>query len=345
MGMQTLAYGGSRPVAFQQASCESQALEPGITGDFTMKAMQKVADASGCNTTDLQSAATIECLRGLSLEELNHAQISTHSDDPDANIGDEWLPVVDGDFLPAAPSTLLREGRFANVTTMIGWCEDDATLFVGKPKSAKDVYKILRGYLPGFTTANIHKLISLYPISEFHDNNKDNLSRYLYQSARIVRDILFTCQPIHYGQSLANAGNEIYLWEQNQTVFTKIVPGYGVIHTSNFAYEFGNLTRYEVDDFPYRPSASDIDLKHKQSASWAAFVNFGKPSLPGKGTLEGWTPAFKKDGEVDLYVIGGPHQGLSAEAGPDSEPVVAAQKLKERCAFINSPEIIKELNY
>lgn len=349
IGMQIMAYGGSRPVPFQQGSCESQALEPGITGDFTQKAMANVAAATGCNDTDLQSAATIECLRGLSMKQLNGAQIRTHHDGPSANVGDEWLPVVDGDFLPDAPSTLIAEGRFANVTTMIGWCEADGTFFVGKPTSETDVYDFFRGYLPGFTTANVHKLLSLYPISDFHANKAAGLSAYVYQAGRILRDILFTCQPIHYGEHIAKMGNEVYLWDQNQTMLDEILvylgsPGYGAIHTSNFAYQFGNLSRYNVDDWPYHPNASDFALRDSQSSSWASFINFGKPSVPGYGTLKGWKPAFE-NGETELYVIGGPNEGFSAEDGPDSEPAVVAQKLRERCAFINSPEIIKQLDY
>ena len=348
--MQIMAYGGTRSVPFQQASCESQALEPGITGDFTKNAMQNVVNNIGCNDTDLQSAATIECLRGLSMKQLNGAQIHTHHSGPPSNLGDQWLPVVDGDFLPEAPSKLIASGGFANVTTMIGWCEDDGNYFVGNPTSQHDVFNVLRGYLPGFTDANVHKLLSLYPIADFSTNKAAHLNAHVYQAGRIVRDILFTCQPIHYAQAIAKKGNDVYLWDQNQTMFNEILvslgtPGYGVIHTSNFAYEFGNLSHYAVDDFPYHPNASDFALRDRQSSSWAAFVNFGRPSVPRFGTLEGWKPAFRKAGEVDIYVIGGPHEGLSAEVGANAEPAVAMQRLRERCAFLNSPETIEELNY
>jgi len=37
--MQMMAYGASKPVPFHQAICESQALEAGITGNFTTDAM------------------------------------------------------------------------------------------------------------------------------------------------------------------------------------------------------------------------------------------------------------------------------------------------------------------
>jgi len=91
--------------------------------------MAKLTDAAGCNTTALDSDATVACLRALSTDALLKAQVDTHSDGPEANIGDEWLPVVDGTFLPAAPSVLLNEGRFANVSAIIGWCEDDTNPF------------------------------------------------------------------------------------------------------------------------------------------------------------------------------------------------------------------------
>lgn len=59
--MQTLAFGGIRSVPSQQGICESQALEPGITGNFTIIQMQLLAGATGCNTTDLNSNDTVEC--------------------------------------------------------------------------------------------------------------------------------------------------------------------------------------------------------------------------------------------------------------------------------------------
>lgn len=345
-----MAYGGSQPVPFQQASCESQALEPGITGNFTTEAMDDVTQYVGCDTSDLQSPETISCLRALSTEALQAAQETTHRVGPGANIGDQWLPVVDGDFLPEAPSKLVANGGFANVTTMIGWCEDDATLFVGSPQTDADVFDYFTRYLPGMTKANVRKLLLLYPVADFSANPSADLSAQLYRAARILRDIVFTCQPIHYGRAIYNAGNDVYLWDQNQTIVDEILasqgqPGYGVVHTSNFAYQFGNLSHYDINDFPYNPTEADFAVRDKQSRSWAAFANFGRPSLPRYNTLQGWQPAFAGDGDPDIYVIGGPHAGLSAIDGQQSDPAVAAQKLKKRCDFINSPEIIEQLQY
>ena len=350
MGMQMLAYGGSKGFPFNKVSAESQILEGGITGTFTLKAMERIVKPVGCNTTDLQSAETLACLRALSTHELLSAQTETHHSGPGANVGDEWLPMVDGDFLPAAPSKLISEGRFANVTLLSGWCEDDGNFFVGNPTTEADVFNWFSAYLPGMPTANVKHLLSLYPVSDFSANKAAGLGAQLYRAGRILRDILFTCQPIHFGSALAAAGQTVYFWTQNQTMFNEILvylgePGYGVIHTSNFAYQFHNLSHYDVDGFPYRPNRTDFILANQQSNSWAAFANYARPSLTSINTLKGWNPAFSTKGEIEIYVIGGPYEGLSAWSGSGATPALAAQKLTERCGFLNRPDIIEQLNY
>jgi hypothetical protein len=49
--MQLLAYGGTKPIPYQRGICESQALEPGVTGNFTIDAMTALANFIGCNST------------------------------------------------------------------------------------------------------------------------------------------------------------------------------------------------------------------------------------------------------------------------------------------------------
>ena len=340
-----MAYGGSRPIPFQQAICESQTLEPGITGDFTLHAMQKLVDATGCNDTDLQSVETISCLRRLSMDDLLQAQIDSHGDGPAQNVGDEWLPVVDRDFLPKKPSQLITEGGFHSVPSIIGWTDTDTVPFVGDPQTDADVFEFFSAYLPGFTTANVHNLLALYPPDEFTGVPAANLSASLFRAGRILRDILMTCQPIHYARAISDAGSPVYLYDWNQTMLDEILVGYGAVHTSEFAYVFGNLSHYDIDGLPYHPNASDFALKDRAARSWASFVSRGKPSWPGRNTFRGWQTAFVKKGEVDIFIAGGPSEGLSAWDGPKTKEVLEAQKLRERCAFINSPDIVEQLLY
>lgn len=350
--MQIMAYGGSKPAPFHQGICESQALEPGITGTFTIDAMQALVDYAGCNSSGLHSKDTVACLRGLDMEKALNASLDTYESDIAHNIGDIWLPVVDGDFLPAAPSKLIKEHRFANVKTMIGWCQDDVTFFTDFTiATPDDSFNFMSAYLPDVTKKNIKKLLSLYPVSEFPANQEAGLSSEFYRTARAFRDVLMTCQPMHYGEQIAAAGNEVYLYEWNQTIlgpileYTSDQSGLGPIHTSEFAYIFGNLSHYDIDGYPFHPSKADYRLLERGSRSWSTFASRGTPGEKGHNTFQGFKTAFPGKDETLVFVVGGPHEGLSAIDGPGSHPAVKSQKLRERCAFINSPEMIEQLRY
>lgn len=356
VGLHILAYGGEKPVPFQQGICESQALEPGIAGTFTRDAMKALVDAVGCNTEDLQSPATIACLRQLDTQTLLNASIATYQSDIAHNIGDIWLPAIDGDFLPAAPSQLVREHRFAkDVTTMMGWCEDDLTFFTDASiQTAEDTRNFISMYAGGVTKANIDTLLDLYPVSDFaagpgSDPDK-TLSAEFYRAARIFRDILMVCEPLWYGEHLAEAGSKVYFYDWNQTMLEPIlesltgVSGYGPIHTSEFAYIFGNLSHYDANGYPFHPTEADYKLRDRGSRSWTTFASTGKPGLCVKDTFEGFKPAFRGgDNDPGLFVVGGPHEGFSQVDGPGSHEQVRRQRLRERCAFINSPEMIEQL--
>jgi len=352
VGMHIMAYGGTKPVPFQQAICQSQALEPGITGNFTINAMQALVDYVGCNTTELHSKQTVACLRKLDTQTLLDSSIATYESDIAHNIGDIWLPVIDNDFLPAAPSTLIREGRFANVTTMIGWCYDDVTFFTDSAiKTPDDTRRFISSYVSGLTSANVDSLLALYPVSDFEADATAILSGEFFRAARIFRDILMTCQPIWYGQHIAKAGNDVYLYEWNQTILDPILEqltgatGWGPIHTSEFAYVFGNLSHYNISGYPFNPTPADYQLAVRGSRSWSTFAATGHPGLDGHNTFKGFKPAFTHGQDPYIFVAGGPSEGLSAVDGRDSKAAVRAQKLKERCAFINSPELIEQLRY
>lgn len=150
---------------------------------------------------------------------------------------------------------------------------------------------------------------------------------------------------------MSNAGNDVYLYNQNQSMLTPILDyygdyGFGVIHTSDLGYIFGNLSHFNQYDWPYNPTDSDKRLAIQQSRSWASFTALGKPSLEGHGTLQGWAKAQFDDENYGAYVIGGPYQGFSGSGGNKlSKKHMAFAKLRERCGFLNSPEIVREIQY
>jgi hypothetical protein len=49
--------------------------------------------------------------------------------------------------------------------------------------------------------------------------------------------------------------------------------------------------------------------------------------------------------EVRVFVVGGPVEGCSRIAGRGAREAVRRQRLRERCAFINSDEMIEQMGY
>ena len=355
VGMQTVAYGGTKPVAFHRAICESQALENGITGTFTVRATKRVVDTSGCNSTGFDSAATIACLRNLDVDTLAQASFDTFSDAADENTGDIWLPHVDNDFLPDKPSTLMAQGRFANIPTMILWAENDmqpyTPMTIVTPNDTLDFFTVLS---PDMTAAATAEMLALYPSDTFQANVTANLSSEYYRASQIYRDILMTCQPIYYGQQLAAYGNPVWYLHQNQTLLSRILdfldqPGYGVIHTSEFPYTFGNLSHYNVSDYPFDPSAEDYRLEKQMAGTWASFASQGTPSIEGKATLQGMELAYDVqkwgEGQTAIFVVGGDAEGMSTFDGPLATDAVRMQRLRERCGFLNRADIVAMLQF
>lgn len=349
---QILAYGGEKPVPFQRGICESQAIATGLTGTYTRDAMQVLVDYIGCNTTALDDPTTISCLRSIDTLTLTQATITTYC----GECGDIWLPSVDGDFWPDAPSTLLREGRFAQgVDAIIGWTQDDMTLYTPASLDAQGTYDTVRVQYPWLSEASLDKLLSLYPVDDFPPNIEANRTSESYRAARIWRDILMVCQPIYLAEALAAAGGNVYLYDWNQTVTGPALAsvrglyGVGVPHTGEFAYTFGNVSVYDVNGYPFDPLPSDFELQHKGARSWSTFASTGETYIEGKDTFVGWETAFsgsdRGEGEPYIWVAGGPNEGLSAVDGEGAIPEIERQKLNERCAFINSPGMIEQLRY
>lgn len=175
VGIQLLAYGGEKGLPYQRGICQSQALEPGITKNFTRNAMKMVIEKTKCNPGNgsTESPEVIACLRSKDTQTLYDASADTYTGDIAHNIGDVWLPSVDGDFLPEAPSKLIAEGRFGNATYMFGWAQDDVNFFTDvKIKTENDTLNFLQTYLPDVDPnvrrdTNTKEYLSLYPVEDF----------------------------------------------------------------------------------------------------------------------------------------------------------------------------------
>lgn len=353
IGMHILAYGGTKPLPFQRGIAESQSLEPGITGNFSRDALSALVDYVGCNSTDLQASDTIACLRGMDTDTLLDAAITTYASDISHNVGDIWLPAVDGDFLPAPPSQLIDEGRFGNATFMTGWTQDDMNFYTNiSIATANDTYDFLRSYLPALPEQSLDTLLALYPVAEFAPPAGTNLTAEFYRAARIFREILMVCPSLHLGAAMHKThAAPVFHYDFNQTILEPIlehttnVSHLGRVHTSEFAYVFGNVQAYNNSGNPVILTDSDYALQERASRSWSAFATTGRPTLDGEVTVQGWFDAYSTPNQTHVMTVGGPWEGWWSLNGTDSPEVVQRQKLAERCAFFNSPEIIASLQY
>jgi carboxylesterase type B len=357
VGLQLLAYGGTKPLPYQRGICESQALEPGITGNFTIDAFTNLVNHVGCNTTSIHAPETITCLRKFDMQTLFDASLATYVGDIAHNIGDIWLPVVDGDFLPAPPSQLVRELRFGDATYVIGWTDGDVNFFTDVTiATADDTFKFISSYLPAMPPTAVNTLLNLYPVKEFEPSPDTNLTAEFYRSARIFRDVIMVCQPLYFAENLHkrsatfHTSDQVFLYDFNQTILEPIieqlynVSDIGVVHTSEFAYIYGNLSHWNVSDYPWGPLESDYALLRRASRSWSLFASTGLPSMPEHEVLQGWQPAFLGEYPA-VMVIGGECEGLSQFDGSEASDAMKMQRLKERCDLINSKEYIEYLQY
>ncbi|CAK1362508.1 unnamed protein product [Cercospora beticola] len=384
VAMQVLAYGGSKSAPFRAAICQSQGPEPGTTGNYTRNAQAAILAYTGCDRFDYDSKEAIDCLRNIYGLDLRDAQNGTACQDTcegespkagsegnvssaqetppcrvclDGNLGDEWLPVVDGDFVPDVPSQLIAQGRMADVALILGWTAQDGVPFAtGNNITAQE---FMRHYLPALEPPTVDKVLELYPASDFRPSYRPNgtisLSVEDYRAAQVMRDVAFTCSAVDFAQGLSriqSAGNQVFLYEFNQTIFTPNLEndgrfGWGVIHSSDIAYVFDNLDIYlKPDSRLKKVNITEVDrsLAHQVSGAWSSFATSLKPSIEGKETLQGWMPAQFADGNLGTYVIGGSSQGPSEE-GSSARESVLKERLLERCKFWNQVEVVAQMQY
>lgn len=351
VGLHMTANGGTGNVPFSRAIMESgsAAADPGVSGNFTVVSTSAVAGLAGCSNSS-DSNATLACLRSLPMQTLLQGVLEYENQTGAAGMEqDIFFPCVDGQYIPAPPSQLLKQGRFHNhIPVIAGWAEDDGTIFTSPAVSNQSaVVAYLNIQYPHLSKDTIQRLLQLYPVDDFRARaaaaNNSNVTPYFFQSAQIYRDINFACPALDTAFRVAAFGSSAYLYALNQSALATLlelagVTYYGVIHVSDVPYVFDSVASV-------LGSASDVALANRMSGSWVAFARTGNP-VAGNQTLNDWSLAFgahqssllaqaSKNASVmassaQVRVIGGPAGGMATYGlgGPEH--------LIQRCSFINS---------
>lgn len=152
VGYQATAYGGKDEGLFRGLIAQSGADGTDMK-NYTnpQKRYDTIVKAVGCNN----KRDKLACLRKVPFEKLN-ATIEL--------VPGNFYPVVDGDFVPDYPSTLLREGKFTKLPFLLGTNADEGTLFGGADISTDAQIAALiqnNGAGPDAKTTEI--LMALYP--------------------------------------------------------------------------------------------------------------------------------------------------------------------------------------
>ncbi|KAI3342026.1 Alpha/Beta hydrolase protein [Ustulina deusta] len=158
VGQLLMSYGGRTDGLFHRSIQESgSAATAWYNGsDWYQPIYDKIVGQANCT----QAIDTLECLRAVDYEVifpfLNASAVT----------GPGWYPTVDGDVIPAYPTELLQQGRFAHVPHLYGTNSDEGTdnAPVGVINTDADLYNyLLRDTGFGFPASTVSRIMQLYP--------------------------------------------------------------------------------------------------------------------------------------------------------------------------------------
>ncbi|TWU72061.1 hypothetical protein ED733_003106 [Metarhizium rileyi] len=255
---QITAYGGAgQPPPFQQAILQSPGWIP---------TPEKNQEPVLQEFLDILNVSTIEEARNLPSDDLmaaNAYQIATKSSYGTFTYG----PVVDGDFVPAQPAQLLKDGRFHHgINVMVGHNAAEGLLFStpdGRNSSA--LSGLLEETLPSTKNATDYITDLLYPAQ--YDGTYGYTSP-LMRLSTIISDVFFICNNDYVNRAYGNR------------TFSYLFSVPPALHGQDVLYTFYNKG-FKLDD----PSLAFLGVKNETIALvmqdyFTSFVQTSRPSSP-----------------------------------------------------------------
>ncbi|EJD48912.1 alpha/beta-hydrolase, partial [Auricularia subglabra TFB-10046 SS5] len=281
--MHVVSHGGTKPVPFKRAVAQSIGYGPTQTPEEAQAWFVNISTTAGCPSS---GPTALNCLRSAPLENIVRAINGVPTGRPSA--------VVDGDFLPALPSRLLAEGRFARVEVVAGHCANDGRTFAGgRPEdfvtNADIATRVFGRWGTHVTNGTIQKALALYSPEKFESQ---------YERAwTMAQEIIFGCMDWLLADRMRAKGvQNVFTFRFNSpnAVLYKANPYLGVMHTSDLYYLFNGTTSAPNAGYTFTPlNKTEKALSQEAIRYWTSFVAAGSPSADRLRSSPAW-PSFSQ---------------------------------------------------
>lgn len=210
-------------------------------------------------------------LRSAAVAELLEAQKAAQADSSNAMA---FRPVVDGNFLPAAPIELLRSGSASSITTMIGHTHDESRYLFSPaqaegPTARRTLTHLQPSSLPSFIDAYRRAFPELSP--------RDIM-------LRILSADLLGMPTLRIAEAQVSSGAKSYYYDLRYAIPSGPFGAYSA-HGIDVPLIFELIdTSFARTIFGY--SLADLPMAIRVHATWVSFIKSG---LPGE-QLPQWPP-------------------------------------------------------
>ncbi|EJD05092.1 alpha/beta-hydrolase, partial [Fomitiporia mediterranea MF3/22] len=288
--MQTVAYGGSKPIPFKRAIAQSVGYGPLLTADEAEAAFKVVTEVVECPDSGPHA---MSCLRNASIG----AIVAAINAAPGRGI----LPAVGGpgSILPDLPSALIRSGNFNTVDFIGGHATNDGRWFLsGTPQDYNTDADVIQFVFSRWgthmynnrncskTNETIRESLALYPAPGTPGSPYDTQYD---RAATIFQEIVYTCMDWLLADRLQqNGANNVFAYRFNSPnpVLLAASPWEGVMHTSDLFYLFSANAGFTFTPF----NSTEATLSRESTAFWTSFVSSGNPSTSREDVSPEWMP-------------------------------------------------------
>jgi para-nitrobenzyl esterase len=281
---------------FQRAISESApCISPLLTLARAEALGATIVSALGC--TEVAAAATVDCLRHLSVDEIlaEQSKVLSSISFTKPILGERFrrpepfLPIIDGVLIPQQPTVALVSGNYNQVPVIEGTNHDEGRLFVALefdlnpavgPLTAAEYPAAIESIVSGLVTGGtgvqtiVQEIVNEYPLSNFAVPGE--------ALAAVITDGFYSCMANisneRFSLSVPTFGYEFNDENAPMLFYPPVSFPYGATHSTELSFIFS------VAPLPLAPpplSGSEQILARTMKSYWTTFAKNGNPNKSG----------------------------------------------------------------